>query len=111
MSPHSFPLVVHATQEAGVKLGGIGAVLDGLLGSPAYNEAVGRSILVGPINTWNIIEKERLTASGNRLRTIYSSLPGFEWNDSARSGGHGAARNRAAHERPLPLRGARLWPL
>ena len=40
------------------------------------------SILVGPINTWNIIEKERLTASGNRLRTIYSSLPGFEWNEA-----------------------------
>jgi hypothetical protein len=26
------PLVVHATHEAGVKVGGIGAVLDGLLG-------------------------------------------------------------------------------
>ena len=82
MSLNLLPLVVHATHEAGVKLGGIGAVLDGLLGSPAYNEAVGRSILVGPINPWNIIEMERLTASGNRLRTIYSSLPGFEWNEA-----------------------------
>jgi hypothetical protein len=82
MSPQRIPLVVHATQEAGVKLGGIGAVLDGLLGSPAYNEAVGRSILVGPINMWNIVEKERLTAPGNRLRTIYSSLPGLEWNEA-----------------------------
>ena len=66
MPSQYFPLVVHATHEAGLKLGGIGAVLDGLLTSPAYNETVARSILVGPINPWNIIEKERLTASGNR---------------------------------------------
>ena len=82
MSDSRFPLVIHATQEAGVKLGGIGAVLDGLLGSPAYNEAVGRSILVGPINTFDTVERERLTAPGNRLRTLYSSLPGLEWNEA-----------------------------
>ena len=82
MSPQRIPLVVHATHEAGVKLGGIGAVLDGLWTSPAYNEAVGRSILVGPINTWNTVEMERLTAPANRLRTIYSSLPG--WNGTRR---------------------------
>jgi len=82
MSSQHFSLVVHATQEAGVKLGGIGAVLDGLLGSPAYNEAVGRSILVGPINLWNPVEKERLTAPDNGLRTIYSSLYGLEWNEA-----------------------------
>ena len=75
MSSQHIPLVVHATHEAGLKLGGIGAVLDGLLTSPTYNETVGRSILVGPINTWNAVEMERLTAPGNRLRTIYSSLP------------------------------------
>ena len=43
MPSSNIPLVVHATHEAGFKLGGIGAVLDGLLGSPAYNEAVGRT--------------------------------------------------------------------
>jgi glycosyltransferase involved in cell wall biosynthesis len=75
MSP-SFPLIVHATHEAGLKLGGIGAVLDGLLSSPAYNAAVGRTILVGPVNTWNPVEMERLTAPGNRLRIIYSSIHG-----------------------------------
>jgi hypothetical protein len=80
MPSQYFPLVVHATHEAGLKLGGIGAVLDGLLTSPSYNETVGRSILVGPINPWNAVEMERLTAPGNRLRTIYSSLPGLEWN-------------------------------
>jgi hypothetical protein len=82
MPSQYFPLVVHATHEAGLKLGGIGAVLDGLLTSPSYNETVGRSILVGPINPWNAVEMERLTAPGNRLRTIYSSLQGLEWNEA-----------------------------
>ena len=84
MSQQRIPLVVHATQEAGVKLGGIGAVLDGLLGSPSYNEHVSRSILVGPLNTFNDLEKERLVSPGNRLRTIYSTIPGLEWNDAPR---------------------------
>ena len=43
---------------------------------------MGRSILVGPINPWNAVEMERLFAPGNRLRTIYSSLPGLEWNEA-----------------------------
>ena len=33
--PDAIPLVVHATHEAGLKLGGIGAVLDGLLSAPS----------------------------------------------------------------------------
>ncbi len=77
MSPHQIALVVHATHEAGVKLGGIGAVLDGMLGSAAYNAAVQRTILVGPMNPWNTVEMERLTAPANRLRIIYSSLHGI----------------------------------
>jgi hypothetical protein len=85
MSPSPISLVVHATHEAGVKLGGIGTVFDGLLSSPSYHAAVGRTILVGPINTWNMIEMERLMAPANRLRTIYSSLPGLEWNQTSES--------------------------
>jgi hypothetical protein len=41
--------VVHITHEAVSKVGGIGAVLDGLFTSSAYLEAVGRSILVSPL--------------------------------------------------------------
>ena len=67
-------LVVHATHEAGYKIGGIGAVLDGLLGSPVYNAAVGRTILVGPLNPWNNDEMTRLTAPKNQLRIAYSSI-------------------------------------
>jgi hypothetical protein len=78
MSLKQIPLVVHATHEAGLKLGGIGAVLDGMLGASAYNASVNRTILVGPVNTWNPSEMERLTAPANRLRLIYSSVHGVD---------------------------------
>jgi len=77
MPSSSIALVVHATHEAGFKIGGIGAVLDGLLGAPAYNAAVSRTIVVGPLNPWNGDEMERLTAPRNRLNIIYSSLHGI----------------------------------
>ncbi len=77
MSPEPIALVVHATHEAGFKIGGIGAVFDGLLSAPAYNAAVGRTILVGPLNPWNGAEMTQLTAPKNRLEIIYSSLHGI----------------------------------
>src|SRR5690349_577651 len=40
--------VVHVTHEAIQKIGGIGAVLQGLLTSRAYLDAVPRNILLGP---------------------------------------------------------------
>jgi hypothetical protein len=78
MSAKQIPLVVHATHEAGIKLGGIGAVLDGLLSSFEYNAVVKRTILVGPVNAWNSSEMERLTAPGNGVRLIYSSIHGVD---------------------------------
>ncbi len=71
------PLLIHATHEAGVKVGGIGAVLDGLLGSPVYSEEVEHSILVGPMAGWDPIEMERLTSPRNGLTIHYSSLHGI----------------------------------
>jgi hypothetical protein len=74
-----FDLLVHATHEAGVKVGGIGAVLDGLLSARAYNEHVSRTVLIGPINTRDTTEMERLaTPTGvgsphNQLQIDYSS--------------------------------------
>ena len=41
--------VVHVTHEALQKVGGIGAVLEGLCTSQYYLERVGRNILIGPI--------------------------------------------------------------
>lgn len=42
-------IVVHVTHEAIQKMGGIGAVLEGLLTTHSYNEAIERTILVGPL--------------------------------------------------------------
>ena len=73
MSHAKIDLLVHATHEAGVKIGGIGAVLDGLLGTRAYNEHILRSVLVGPMDTQDRAEMERLTAPRNQLEIDYSS--------------------------------------
>ncbi len=72
--PDQLPLVVHATHEAGLKIGGIGAVLDGLLGAKAYVDGVARSVVVGPMHGGDANEMERLTAPRNRLEIRYSSL-------------------------------------
>lgn len=68
------PLLVHATHEAGIKVGGIGAVLDGLLGAVAYNQQVQRTVLVGPMNGRDSVEMERLVSPRNGLTIRYSSL-------------------------------------
>ncbi len=57
-------------------MGGIGAVLNGLLGDRTYNERVSRTILVGPMMTDDVTEMERLTAPRNQLQIAYSSYHG-----------------------------------
>lgn len=76
---HSLDLVVHSTHEAGIKLGGIGAVLDGLLTQPAYNDAVTRTILVGPLNTADDLEMSRLFAPRNHFRAEYLT---WRWDNT-----------------------------
>ncbi len=71
------PLVVHATHEAGVKLGGIGAVLDGLLGAREYTNAVERTVLVGPMFAADAVVMERLNNPRSGLQILYSSLHGI----------------------------------
>jgi len=66
-------LLVHITHEAGVKVGGIGAVLNGLLGAKAYNKAVARTIVVGPLNVESPGEMERLFDPKNDLRLRYAA--------------------------------------
>ena len=73
----AIPLVIHATHEAGVKVGGIGAVLDGLLGADVYNHSVARSVLVGPLNGGDSVEMERLNSPRNKMTIRYSSLHGI----------------------------------
>src|SRR5207248_11239541 len=63
--------VVHVTHEAIQKIGGIGAVLQGLLTSKVYLEKATRNILVGPF--WPADERgeQRLGPQGE---VLYSSL-------------------------------------
>ncbi len=78
-------LLVHATHEAGVKVGGIGAVLDGLLSAHSYAAQVARTILVGPMDTHNPTEMERLVSPHNRLEIAYSSSHTIDNLDGALS--------------------------
>ncbi len=66
-------IVIHSTHEAGFKLGGIGAVLDGLLNAPSYLAQVERTLLIGPMNTNDRTEMERLFSSRNKLKVRYFS--------------------------------------
>src|ERR1041385_2327825 len=63
--------VVHVTHEAIQKIGGIGAVLQGLLTSKVYLQSATRNILVGPF--WPADERgeRRLGPQGE---VLYSSL-------------------------------------
>lgn len=72
-----FNLVVHATHEAGVKVGGIGAVLAGLLSSEVYNEAVHRTVLIGNYHAEDQLELERLRAPRNGLTILYHTREGI----------------------------------
>lgn len=65
--------VVHVTHEAAGKIGGIGAVLQGLFTSQTYIEMVDRSILVGPLFSTEPTVSDRLGSGG---KVLYSSLDG-----------------------------------
>ena len=67
-------IVIHSTHEAEFKMGGIGAVLDGLLSAPSYLAQVERSLAVGPMNTHDKIEMERLFSARNKLKVRYFSV-------------------------------------
>src|SRR3954464_5772339 len=63
--------VVHVTHEAIQKIGGIGAVLHGLLTSKVYLEKASRNILVGPFWPSDERGEKRLGKDGE---VLYSSL-------------------------------------
>jgi hypothetical protein len=65
------PTVVHVTHEAIQKIGGIGAVLQGLLTSPVYLDASKRNILIGPFWPMDQAGEQRLGPQGE---VLYSSL-------------------------------------
>ena len=66
--------IVHVTHEAIGKIGGIGAVLDGILTSKAYLDNTGRTILVSTLFTTEGPVQNRLGPGGE---VLYSSVDGF----------------------------------
>ena len=68
------PTVIHVTHEAIGKIGGIGAVLEGLFTSRSYSEAVERSIMVCPLFTR---QGNLFTRLGENSHVLYSSLDGL----------------------------------
>jgi hypothetical protein len=67
-------VVVHVTHEATGKIGGIGAVLQGLFTCPSYLQAVPRSILVSPLFATDGPAEDRL---GENAEVLYSSIDGL----------------------------------
>src|SRR3954463_7895238 len=66
--------VVHVTHEAIQKIGGIGAVLHGLLTSKVYLTQASRNILVGPFWPSDERGEKRLGPGGE---VLYSSIDGL----------------------------------
>ena len=66
--------LVHVTHEAVGKIGGIGAVLEGLFTSKAYLNAIERTILVSPLFSCEGAANERLGQNGE---VLYSPLDGI----------------------------------
>ena len=68
-------IVVHVTHEAVEQVGGIGAVISGLMAADAYVESVSRTILLGPLLTTDRPVNLRLGEGGH---IIYSSLDAID---------------------------------
>ncbi len=65
--------IVHITHEATGKIGGIGAVLEGLYTSRKYLDATGRQIIIGPLFHRDSKVENRLGPEGE---VLYSSIDG-----------------------------------
>lgn len=74
--------VAHVTHEAVDKIGGIGAVLEGMLTSDCYKAAVDRSVLVSPLFSTDGPAEARLGENGE---VLYSSLDGLTNTPYARN--------------------------
>ncbi len=68
------PTVVHVTHEAIGKIGGIGAVLEGLFTSDTYQREMGRNILISPLFSMEGDASDRLGPDGE---VLYSSVDGM----------------------------------
>jgi hypothetical protein len=65
------------SHEAGLHVGGVGAVLDGLLRSQAYGEGIARTVLVGTFDAQDAVAMDRLTDVNKGVQIAYSSTHGI----------------------------------
>jgi len=65
--------VVHVSHEAAFKIGGIGAVFEGLIASQAYQKEIKRTFLVGPL--YQLADEDRIASAGE---VWYSSITGID---------------------------------
>ncbi len=75
---------VHVTHEAIGKIGGIGAVLEGLFTSHAYQKGVGRSILISPLFSTEGDVSTRLGPDGEVLYSSFDGLTETSYKNSFR---------------------------
>lgn len=68
--------LAHVTHEAVEHIGGIGTVLEGMMTSPVYQAAVGRSILVGPL--WGAENKRPEDLLGPHGTVHYAGRGGID---------------------------------
>jgi hypothetical protein len=77
---HNGITAVHVTHEAVGKIGGIGAVLEGLFTSRTYLATIERSIITGPLFSTEGPASRRLGKNG---QVLYSSIDGFSETEYA----------------------------
>ncbi len=78
------PTIVHVTHEAIQKVGGIGAVLDGLLTSKAYGNGIQRTILISPLFSTDGPAESRLGPDGEVLYSSVDGLTQSQWANQFR---------------------------
>jgi hypothetical protein len=74
-------IVVHVTHEAVEKIGGIGAVIAGLMTADAYAKNVSRTILLGPLLRTDQPVNRRLGEGGHVLYSTLDAIHTPPWAD------------------------------
>jgi len=74
-------IVVHVTHEAVEKIGGIGAVVAGLVTADAYEKHVSRTILVGPLLRTDLPASLRVGEGGTLLYSTMDGLTPSPWRE------------------------------
>ena len=77
-------IVVHVTHEAVEKIGGIGAVIAGLMTSDAYQETVTRTVLLGPLLSTDRPVNLRLGHGGHVIHSSLDSVYTPPWREKFR---------------------------